>query len=51
LLFAFNQFGDVEQCVLRPGNVRGAERLAGSAGAGDLVSGVQTPRHGVFVPK
>jgi hypothetical protein len=31
-LFVFNQFGDVERCVLRPGNVHSAAR---GAGAGD----------------
>ncbi|MBO0737589.1 MAG: transposase [Alphaproteobacteria bacterium] len=33
-LFVFNQFGDVERCALRPGNVH-SRRLALSSGAGD----------------
>ena len=33
-LFVFNQFGDLERCALRPGNVHSADGLAGSAGAG-----------------
>ena len=33
-LFVFNQFGDVERCALRPGNVH-SRWLACGAGAGD----------------
>jgi hypothetical protein len=33
-LFCFNQFGDVEQSLLRDGNVHSAKDLAGGAGTG-----------------
>ena len=33
-LFVFNQFGDLERCALRSGNVHSARRLAGRAGTG-----------------
>src|SRR5918998_854800 len=34
-LFLFNQFGDLERCLLRPGNVHSAEGVAPGARAGD----------------
>ena len=34
-LFLFNQFGDLERCMLRPGNVHSAEGWRVGAGAGD----------------
>ena len=34
-LFVFNQFGDLERCRLRPGNVHSAEDWRAGPGAGD----------------
>ena len=31
-LFVFNQFGDLERCTLRPGNVHSADGWGGAGG-------------------
>jgi hypothetical protein len=43
-LFVFNQFGDPERCILRPGNVHSAEGLARGARARDRALSRARPR-------